>query len=579
MQHSRFKDRLFRCGDTDVRGDEILLCNRNHTSQRLRAIADAGFNGIFLPGTLRKLAPGRLFRKYSRKPDERLAALATLCRRAQRFGLGVWVYFLEPLGLPQSHPFWRDHPGLRGHPTQIYDYPPDFALCSSTDEVREYLHDGARDLFRRAPLAGAMLLTASEVTNNCWAHIHVNSKGRQWAETFWDDTCDCPRCGPRGPLAVVAEIIETLRRGVRAGRPAARVVAWDWSWNMYLPPPYAGLVNRLAEDVVLMGDFERGGVVKRAGKRLAIEEYSLIYPGPSNRFRGEVRANAGRRDVWAKLQVNCTHEIASVPNVPMVVSLYRKFSYMQQAAVSGYLATWSTGCHTDTLNIFAVNKLSTDRLNGGERRWLAGLAREYFGPDVDAEGVVGAWQGFHRACSFYPIGGDNQFIYFGPINDALGHPLKLRFDGTPMGPGWMKHKIGDRLEDTATSYTLAEIAELLGKLAGRWGSAVQQYRNALAPLEHRARARKELGVAEVAGALFRSAANIYRWYLLRRKKTAPKLTVPERRVVADELANVQAALPWVQADRRIGYHYEAECYMFTPASMKRKIRELKSMLA
>ena len=82
MKRSPFTDRLFRCGETDFYGDEVLTCNRTHTPEQLRAIADAGFNGIFLRGMLRKLAPGRLFGKHVRKSDERLAELATLCRRA-----------------------------------------------------------------------------------------------------------------------------------------------------------------------------------------------------------------------------------------------------------------------------------------------------------------------------------------------------------------------------------------------------------------------------------------------------------------------------------------------------------------
>lgn len=574
-----FEDRIFRCGESSYCGDEILVANQTHTPERLRAIADAGFNGVFLAGKLRELVPGELFGKYVRKSDLRIEALRTLCRRAKRFGLGIWVCFIEPRGLPETHPFWRDNPDLRGHPTQIYDRPPDLALCSSTQQVREHLHQGAAELFRRVPLAGALLITASEATNNCWAHVLANPKRVGYAETFWDTICDCPRCGPRGPIEVVSEIIATFRDGAKSARPAAKVVAWDWSWNMYLQPPYTRLVKRLPADVALIGDMERGGIVRRAGKVRELEEYSLIYPGPSSRFRGEVKANAGRRPMWAKLQINATHELVTVPNMPMVVSLYRKFRYLRQARVRGYVATWVMGCYIDTLNVFAVNKLSGGKVVGDEQGWLRRLAREYFGENVDADGVVSGWYGFMRACRYYPVGGDNQFLYFGPINDALAYPLKPRFDGTPMGPSWLKHVIGDRLEDAATTYTLTELADLLGKTAAGWARATDVYAAALAGADHTDRRDKELGVARVVGAVFRSAANIYRWYLLRRGSRFLKPGAQGRRILADELENVRAALPLVQADRRIGYHHEGHCYMFTPAGMKRKISDLTKLLS
>ena len=131
-----FEDRLFRCGDSDYYGDEILHANEMHTSRALRAIAEAGFDGIWLHGSLRELVPTDLFRNYVTRSDLRLDALRTLCRRARRYGLGVWLYFTEPLGLPASHRFWRDHPDLRGHGTKILDRPLALALCPSTEPVR-----------------------------------------------------------------------------------------------------------------------------------------------------------------------------------------------------------------------------------------------------------------------------------------------------------------------------------------------------------------------------------------------------------------------------------------------------------
>ena len=44
-----------------------------------------------------------------------------------------------------------------------------------------------------------------------------------------------------------------------------------------------------------------------------------------------------------------------------------------------------------------------------------------------------------------------------------------------------------------------------------------------------------------------------------------------------ELENVSKALPLVEKDPRLGYHQEAQCYMYNSKSIQAKIRELTAM--
>jgi hypothetical protein len=82
----------------------------------------------------------------------------------------------------------------------------------------------------------------------------------------------------------------------------------------------------------------------------------------------------------------------------------------------------------------------------------------------------------------------------------------------------------------------------------------------------------------VAGAAFRSAWNVYRWYLLRRRRRSEKVTRLQREIIADELANLEAALPLVAADRRLGFHQEAQWGMFSPAAIRKKRSQLRELL-
>ena len=572
-----FEDRVWRCGESDYISDEIGLANRTHTDARLGAIADAGFNGIWLHGKLRTLVPTRLFEGYVEGVEGRLRSLKRLCERADRHGLGVWVYFTEPLGLKATHEFWRDHPELAGHETTVTQDVARKALCSSTAAVQEYLAEGFGRLAREAALRGLFLITTSEHVNHCWGHVLSNPSTYSDPESFWAKECRCERCRERSPMAVIAQIVGTVRDSVKTQRPDMRVVAWDWSWNMHCRPPYKAIVDRLPGDVAVMGDFERGGTVRRAGAQRCVEEYSLSFPGPSGRFRREAKMTAASgRDQFVKLQMNTTHELATVPNLPMLVSLYRKWSYLRDVNARGLMGTWNIACWTDTVNVFGFKTFCRGLGKPDEQRWLESVAREYFGKGADVAGVARAWRGFHRAMGSYPWSG-NRFVYFSPVNYGLVYPLKMRFEGKEMGWCHIVHEWGDRLEDSLGTLSLDDAVGLLEKLSRQWRNACEGYEAALADCAERARGRKELGVAMTAAACFRSLYHIYRWYQLRKGKRSVRLGEDERAIVADELANLEGVLRWVKADRRLGYHQEAQAYLFTVDGIEGKMAALREL--
>ena len=578
--------RIFRCGESNFYNDEILNAAQSHTSKRLQSIASAGFNGIWLRVKLRELAPGPLFEPFVKDVPQRLASLKTVYKKAGDAGLGIWLFCTEPLGLPISHPFWKKYPHLAGQKVHIpvIDEEAQYAMCSSQPEVQDYLKDGFGRIFSEIPLAGVILITVSEQVNNCYAHVPTN------AQHYADDRkqnkspksreqkriCQCERCKVRKPAVVISEIINNIHATVDNARPAAKVVAWDWSWNFHCRPPYSGITNRLNDGVIVMADFERGGSVIRLGKKRNVEEYSLVYPGPSPRFKRHVEKTIQKHPLFAKLQVNTTYELATVPNLPLVVSLYRKFNYLRQNGCSGIMACWNFACETETLNVSAVNDLCLRKTIPSERIWLESLAKHYFGPKVYADAVVKTWYSFHRAAGSYPLNG-HSFLYYSPINYALAYPLKPHFEGKPMGPSWLTHDWCDNLDNTLGSYSFTEIITLLKSLKTRWLATVSSYEKALSGCDTSI-SQKEISSAKVAGGSFRSCWNIYRWYLLRKDNPSSKFTHEEVAIMKDELENVETALSYVQQDSRLGFHQEAQCYMFDENSIKKKIKGLKENL-
>ena len=571
------EDRIFRCGASDFYGDEIGLCNSTHTDDRLKAISDAGFNGIWLRAKLRDLAPGKLFNDFVDNPTKRLSQLIKLCRRAQKFQLGIWLNMIEPHGLETNHPFWKTNPDLAGPSIKILQEPRQNALCSSTPQVRDFLSSGFNKLFSKAPLRGVILMTSSEQVNNCWAHVLSSPQTYSSPETFWFKRCQCPRCEPRGPIEIISEILNLVTSGIKLANPQARVVAWDWSWNMHCEPPYKQIVDRLDKNIILMGDFERGGFVQRAGKNMEVEEYSLCYPGPSARFRKETRMVENNRPMFAKLQLNTTHELATVPNLPLVVSLYRKFSFLRNNKAAGFMGTWNFACNPDTLNTFAVNLLCQKKNIGNETTFLKHLARKYFGKEVDHKNVIKAWYAFLRAGQSYPING-NKFVYWSCVNYALGYPLKIKFDDSPMGPSWLPHNSGSRPEASLGGLTLPEVVALLKKLSASWQKGLELYQNALAPVAGTKNANKEIATAVIAGCSFRSTYNVYRWYRLRRRKTKTALGTSERVIVIDEIENLKNALLYIKNNDEFGYHEESKWRVYDETTINNKIQNLSRMI-
>ena len=147
-----------------------------------------------------------------------------------------------------------------------------------------------------------------------------------------------------------------------------------------------------------------------------------------------------------------------------------------------------------------------------------------------------------------------------------------------MGPAWIPHKFGDKLEDSLGCYNLTEVVELLRKLSLRWKNALEVYKKSLALSKNTDKVKKEIASAIIAGCSFRSTYNIYRWYQLRKRKTKRALGKTELKIIADEIENLQTALPHIENDDRFGFHEESKWRIYDKDIIKKKVNILKHMI-
>ena len=464
------------------------------------------------------------------------------------------------------------------------------SLCTSQSQVRDYMRQAINNLFDETPgLGGVILITASEYHTHCWSHQVLRGLNDGFT-TVSSRPLECPRCRDREPAAVVSELVTIWRDAATDRSPKPRVLCWNWSWSMWYTEPQTEVYSHLPAGVEILADFDRGSKVMRRGRELDIDEYSLSVVGPSDRFRGSLGIARKRGfPVHAKLQLGTTHEIGTVPNLPLIEQLHGKFVELSRHGASGFMGTWNFGCSL-TLNTAAVHQYLKDP-KGYEScdRFMRDLALTYFG-DIDVDAAIQAWRTFGRAFENYPF--SIKFLYWSPINYAPAYWPGVRYEGRPMGMSCYEHIWGDRLNDSfPQDVTACEVAESLEAVASVWSDGLDHYVSALNAeadnTTHGRRRREELNCARMIALQAGSAANIYRYHAWRMNRVQSLGLTPPCEIPHDdeslaihrrERGLAVEAIALCRLDSRLGYHQESHAVFYDEASIARKIDAIDSVI-
>lgn len=585
MSHRIWRSPRSAFGEFYKRSDDLqaetYLAVEAYTDDELQQIAAAGFNGIWVHAQLHYIVADAVFPELAPHAEQHQERLNTLIQRAARHGIAVYLYMQPPRALPDDLPFWQNHPEIAGQVEEGFptpDAPQGFplrSLCTSTTVVQDYLRRAFQQLTQALPgLGGYIFITASEYPAHCWTRrgASMDSAGK-----ITPTLCECPRCNTRRPEEVVVELLTIIRSGIRSVSAKMPIICWNWSWKAYLPIPCVALIDRLPRDLIVMGDFERGGYADVCGhSRHFIDEYSLGYAGPSEQFRGVLQCcRAAGQEVFAKLQIGTTHELATVVNLPLIGNIYQKCCFIRANALSGFMGCWNFGnnlsANTAALNYF----LTIEPPLANENAALEQFAAYYF-PGCQADLVRRGWQTLAEAMRYYPL--EIPYLYMGPSNIALALiPEPAPLSGKGLGRSWLMDERGDTPLHCFEAFTEAEAAAGMSRLQTIWARGVEQLREGLQGVSDK-RATDELGNAEVCLACWHSVVNFYSWTALRRAwSEAQRETY--RAVIADELENIRRVLPFVERDSRQGFHVEAHGYFFNADILRRKIVVLTQQLS
>jgi phage FluMu protein Com len=471
---SGLREMILRNCNTDFYGDEILGESHKFDAAYFQSVREGGYTAIWIRGQLRDLVVFDEAPHWNNRNPERIEALQGIVARGLEEGVKVFLYINEPKGFMENEALFEKYPDLKGPFNPLSEFPlaaafePKYAFCTQSAFAETYLVGGFQTLFAQVPdLAGVLTITASEILSHCYSNVDVLNLLN---EDFKHKEIKCPRCKSTTAIATVIDVIEKIRKGIRASSETAKVVAWNWSWGMYEVSPQREIIGGLSKDVIIMCDMQRGGSKTVEGIDLTVDEYSFSYLGPSPLFIDTVKAAAETgHEMWAKIMVNVTHEFLVVPYLPLPFRLAKKMIPTRDLGSRGLMGCWNYGGDASTWmaqlgsKIFHDDNFALADIDPEVRR----ISTAVYGTER-ADAAYRAWEVFDKAFEYFPF--DLFLIYYGPHMHGTGFEWVFTREEIPM-PWYFQNaasRRGTALGEWCPALSPQNVILLFEKLTDEW---------------------------------------------------------------------------------------------------------------
>ncbi len=527
-----------------------------YPDEYLNRIAHDGNNGVWIYTHFSELVKSDIITEYGRQSDKQIAKLKKVVAKCKRYGIKVYVFGIEPMGLaPELQEKYADIAGAEGWNAGKYTF------CPRTKKGHDYLIEAVERLFRAVPdLGGFIDITAGERVTTCCSVSGYKT---------------CPRCEKFGRGENLSYTLELIREGMRRAGTNAEFISWTYGHREWSSKDVVEYVRTAPEDVMLMQNFGDFGFDTQLGKpRMAID-YWLSYVGPAERFVETAQAaNKYNKHIYAKMQICCSHEVASVPYLPVPERVFEKYKQAYKYNVEGVVQCWYMGNYPSIMSK-AAGELSFMTDFGDKDGFLEHLAGICYGRS-HAKQVAEAWKLFSEGYSNFPT--NVMLSYYGPMHDSIGWKLSLLPKDSPLPRSWwvIDGLDGDRIgEALQCGHTLDEAIFLCEEMCRKWKEGLE--------ILPEAAVGEMASVARALDILFESGTNILKFYDLRQKlgylRGNPKKLLEEmRQIVLREIENSRAMIPLCKADNRLGYHSEAVAFKFFPRQIEDRIAQLEALL-
>ena len=584
------KRRISRCAFGPIKRlplmrDELMDTVNYYPDNYLNRLAHEGVNGLWLTIEFKDLAPSSYtINKNTEDAEKRLKKLNDVVYSCLRYGIRTYIFCIEP----RLHVIDTEkYPVLKGANNSFF--------CPNSPEAYDYLYKTVHGIFSKVPdLGGIINISHGERGTTCLSSVPATSS--------YEGMINCPRCKHKKPWKILQASLTPMEKGMHDASPDAELISW-----LYMPQPQnyvAGddyslgdwvydIPTHTPENVILQFNFESGVTKEVFNKLLVGGDYWISTPGPSDRFvKIANRAKESNISTSAKIQTGNSHEMATIPYIPVPTLLYQKFNSMKQLGVTHTMLSWYFGSYPGLMNKGA-GLLSMNSYEDVES-FLESLASVYWKKE-DIPTIIKAWKLFGEAFSNYPL--TNTFQYYGPMHDGIVWPLYLTPQDKYLSPTWLLGSSsqadvkvwppsGDRIgESLGWNLTLDEGVILCKQMSEKWEAGLNILKNIKKKYEDEDERVLEILLIEAIGIQMRSSYNILRFYSIRENmfrtssiQQKVKMLQEMESIMHEEIAQSQKMIFLCNNDSRLGYHSEAEGYKYYSGKLEWRIEQLKTVL-
>ena len=548
----RFRRKLIfpYCADY---GDVLADPDAASCSEGLIArLAACGVDALWFHVVLAELSTDPNYPEWGVEAPRRRAALKKLVARAAKYGVKVFLYVNEPREQPSAFFNAPGRAGLRGtadrRPGANFNM-----MCTEDPATLAWLKGCLESLFAEVKgLGGVFTISMSETPTHCLSRFDARQ-------------ATCPKCRDRPVEQVVAQVNRAIADGVKAGDPEAEVWFYDVGWER------DGLDRRvipmLPKEGSLLVWSEKGLPFEQAGRTRHVSEYSISHPGPSEKTLAlwRLAASCGLKAV-AKLQVNCSWELGSVPYLPTMDLVAEHAANLAASPVESVMLSWSQGgCPSPNLALFNEFRRGDDAATVLDR-----TAARFYGKAAQA--VRKAWTAYSEGFRNYPI--EWQTVYYAPVQ--MG-PANLLYATKTGYPATMINTPYDDFDAWSQGYAdnrpgwIAQMrlcAEGFARGDRLWRDVIASADGAA-----RSRAERERAFFRAATLTLRTCIDQAEFICARDRGDRAEM----KRRAAAELATAKEMLGLVRAESALGYE-ASNRYLYVPNDLLVKILNCRAIL-
>jgi hypothetical protein len=495
-----------------------------------------------------------------------------LVDRADAFGLDVYLYsYLKS----EMHP---DDPGAEAYYESTYG-----------------------ELFKSCPRAKGVILVGESVefpsrdprtTGKSHRTPSVDGLGEGKPSPGWWPCHDYPQW------------VNMVKNTVRKHSPDADIVFWTYNWGWAPKEDRLALIRALPTDITLQVTFEMFDKVRHEDVTHVCVDYTLSYEGPGEYFASEAQVAAER---GIRLYTMCntaglTWDIGVIPYEPMPYQWARRHDALLKArddwGLSGLMESHHFGWWPSVVSELAKAAYWSPRR--GVDDTLSAIARRDYG-DEAAPLVLDAWRHWSEAIRHYPPTNEDQY---GPFRIGPTYPLQFgpnlsrQFSVKGLKPpeAWYAPN-GARI--VRTPYELLDSTlqspgpcridaelRLLQTMHDLWAKGVASIEQAIDRMPQRKRPNGEelLNLGRFILNCIVTTSHVKQWWKLnQRLLSSPRprtlsQTLDEMTALAErEVANVEATIPLVERDSRLGWEPSME-YMTDVAHLRWKRKQVRLVI-